>query len=201
MTKRFVVLAVASTALAFSWSGCSGGSGSGGTGGGSSGGGSAAGGGSAGGGSHTGGGSAGGGSAGGGSAGGGSAGGGSAGGGSAGGGSAGGGSAGGGSGTAPDGGTLNGCRGLLLCVSNCNDMACDNACLADSTSHAQDLLNTLGDCINNICFSPAADAGMDAGIPCADQNSPACNDCYASVLNPDGGSCAPAQAACGADTP
>jgi hypothetical protein len=201
MTKRLVVLAVASAALAFGWSGCSGGSGSGGTGGGSGTGGSGhTGGGSAGGGSHTGGGSAGGGSAGGGSAGGGSAGGGSAGGGSAGGGSAGGGSAGGG----PDGGALNGCNSLLTCVGNCADNTCFNACLADSTQHAQDLLNTLGDCINNNCFvAPDAGAGVDAGMPpCtnATQNSQPCMDCYNAIFA-SGGACVPARDACQADTP
>jgi len=102
---------------------------------------------------------------------------------------------------------LNGCNGLLMCYINCNQtnpaQSCFDACDADSTQQAQNLLNNFGSCIDTNCYQTV---NADSGTTFCDPNSsdptsaPACNDCYNRILAP-GGACAAAQSACANDKP
>jgi predicted lipid-binding transport protein (Tim44 family) len=102
---------------------------------------------------------------------------------------------------------LNGCNGLLTCYINCNQsnpvQSCFDACDADSTQQAQDLLNNFGTCIDTNCFQAVnADSGTTFCDPSSSNPTaaPACSDCYNRILGA-GGACAAAQAACANDKP
>jgi hypothetical protein len=95
------------------------------------------------------------------------------------------------------GGQVTGCNGLIQCVSQCGDGNCANACVANSTPHAQQLLNDIYVCLDGQC--PQMNGGIcDPNAMGFDMNK--CNACVQTATMPNG-PCGPAIAACMNDLP
>ncbi len=103
--------------------------------------------------------------------------------------------------TGDDGGANNGgmtgCNGAVACLNNCQDQTCAQACIDNTTTQGQSLLQSLTGCLESAC--PSTGGGIcDSSSFNYDQN--ACDTCYSDAQN-TGGPCEQALTDCTNDTP
>jgi hypothetical protein len=96
-------------------------------------------------------------------------------------------------------GGMTGCNGLVACLNACmvGDMACEQACIANSTQMAQSLLNTLFMCLDMAC--PSMNGGV-CDMTSRRFSQAACDNCYMQAQSA-GGQCVNEIMACNNNTP
>jgi hypothetical protein len=94
---------------------------------------------------------------------------------------------------------MTGCSGAITCLNACNsgDQTCENACIANTTTQGQTLLQTLGQCLETACPSTNGDVCDSTSFTF---DPTACDSCYQSA-QATGGSCDSSLQACLANGP